>query len=106
MPNPSPAAWRLIPALALLLGCAGTGGPGNIPTAPVPDDDDDSAVAAADDDDTVMPPDDSLHGTYPAAELLLPQFEALNSDGSVRGPDDLRGHPTVLWFFAFAGTPT
>jgi hypothetical protein len=94
MPNPSPAAWCLLPALGLLLGCAGTGGPGNIPAAPV------------DDDDTVMPSDDSLHGSYPATELPLPQFEALNSDGSVRGPDDLRGHPTVLWFFPFAGTPT
>jgi hypothetical protein len=104
MPNPSLAAWRLLPALGLLLGCAGIGGPGNIPTAPV--DDDDSTAVVADDDDTVMPPDDSLHGSYPATELALPQFEALNSDGSVRGPDDLRGHPTVLWFFPFAGTPT
>jgi hypothetical protein len=68
--------------------------------------DDDSSGSASDDDDTVMPPDDSLHGTYPGSELPLPQFEALNSDGAVRGPDDLRGHPTVMWFFPFAGTPT
>ena len=70
------------------------------------DDDDDSSVAGADDDDTVMPPEDSLHGVYPESEVPLPQFEALNSDGAVRGPDDLRGHRTVMWFFPFAGTPT
>jgi len=93
--------WCLLPALALALGCAGTGGRDNIPPAP----DDDDSSAAADDDDTTLPPDDSLHGTYPAAELPLPEFEALNSDGGVRGPDHLRGHPTVMWFFPFAGTP-
>jgi hypothetical protein len=105
MPKPSLAPWHLIPALGLLLGCGGNGRPGDIPPAP-DDDDDDSAAVVADDDDTVMPPDDSLHGSYPTSELPLPQFEALNSDGGVRGPDQLRGHPTVLWFFPFAGTPT
>jgi len=98
-------SWRLLPVLGLLLGCAGTGGPGNIPVAPGANDDD-SGGTASDDDDTVMPPDDALHGTYPESELPLPQFDALNSDGALRGPDDLRGHPTVMWFFPFAGTPT
>ena len=88
--------WRLLPALVLALGCTGAGGSGP--------NDDDSALAA-NDDDSVMPPDDALHGSYPAAELALPQFEALNSDGGVRGPSALQGHPTVMWFFPFAGTP-
>ena len=105
MSSPPSVSWRLIPVLGLLFGCAGAGGPGNIPAAPVANDDD-SSVSGADDDDTVMPSDDSLHGTYPGSELPLPQFEALNSDGAVRGPDHLRGHPTVMWFFPFAGTPT
>jgi hypothetical protein len=104
--NPSlTSPWRLLPALVLALGCTGAGGSG-------PNDDDSSLAAndddsggASDDDDSVMPPDDALHGSYPAVKLALPQFEALNSDGTVRGPGDLQGHPTVMWFFPFAGTP-
>jgi len=94
--------WSL-PVLALTLGSACAGERDDIQPAA---NDDDSAVVADDDDDTVLPPDDELTGTYPSQELPLPEFEALNSDGTVRGPDALRGHPTVMWFFPFAGTPT
>jgi hypothetical protein len=122
--NPSlTSPWRLLPALVLALGCTGAGGSGpndddsslaandddsggasDDDDSVMPPDDDDSG-GASDDDDSVMPPDDALHGSYPAVKLALPQFEALNSDGTVRGPGDLQGHPTVMWFFPFAGTP-
>lgn len=62
-------------------------------------------------DDVSMGPDDEvtwpegLNGTVPASALPAPEFVALNSDGSTRGPEDLMGKPTVMWFFPFAGTP-
>lgn len=90
------------PAVLLALGCVGAAGPG---AGGGGDNDDSSATADDDDGKLVLPPESKLHGSYPAANLELPQFEALNSDGSVRGPDHLRGHPTVMWFFPFAGTP-
>ena len=89
-----------LPLFLLAAGCGGTASGADDDTAASEGD-----SAPDDDDDLTMPPDDSLHGTYPAAKLALPEFEALNSDGTVRGPDHLRGHPTVLWFFPFAGTP-
>jgi hypothetical protein len=95
--------WSL-PILALALGSACAGERDDI--QPAANDDDSAVVVDDDDDDTVLPPDDELTGTYPSQELPLPEFEALNSDGTVRGPDALRGHPTVMWFFPFAGTPT
>ena len=90
----------VLPLALLILGCAGTG-ERTIP--PAPDDDDDSAASSDDDDSTPLPKD--LHGTQPSSPLPLPQFAALNYDGADRGPDNLRGQPTVLWFFPFAGTP-
>ena len=66
-----------------------------------PDVDDQLAVDAG---PQPLPP--GLHGQAPPDALPLPQFVATNYDGSVRGPEDLTGHPTVLWFFPFAGTPT
>jgi hypothetical protein len=48
---------------------------------------------------------EGLHGTVPGAALPAPEFAAINHDGSARGPDDLMGKPTVMWFFPFAGTP-
>ena len=71
-------------------------------------DDDDTAAGdddTADDDDTTPPPADQLHGTAPAQALAVPTFEAVNSDGSARSTPDLLGHPTVMWFFPYAGTP-
>ena len=55
-------------------------------------------------DDGVIWPE-GLNGTVPASALPAPEFVALNSDGSSRGPEDLMGKPTVMWFFPFAGTP-
>ena len=45
-----------------------------------------------------------LNGQYPSDELALPAFSATNLDGSARGPEDLRGQITVLWFYPKAGT--
>ncbi len=68
-------------------------------------DDDDTATSNPDDDDTTPPPAEELHGSAPSQPLAVPSFEATNSDGSPRGTPDLLGHPTVLWFFPYAGTP-
>jgi hypothetical protein len=46
-----------------------------------------------------------LHGQTPAVPKPAPEFTAENYDGSPRMRDALLGHPTVLWFFPFAGTP-
>ncbi len=48
---------------------------------------------------------EGLTGTTPSADTPPPVFTALNYDGTIRNQDDLVGHPTVLWFFPFAGTP-
>jgi hypothetical protein len=48
---------------------------------------------------------EGLYGTLPGAALPAPEFAAINHDGSARGPEDLMGKPTVMWFFPFAGTP-
>ena len=57
--------------------------------------------------DAAMGASDSgvLFGQRPASALSLPTFMALNSDGASRTQADLLGHPTVMWFFPFAGTP-
>jgi len=59
----------------------------------------------AGDDDSTPPAVEELHGQAPAQPLGVPTFEALNSDGATRSTPDLLGHPTVLWFFPYAGTP-
>jgi hypothetical protein len=46
-----------------------------------------------------------LYGTFPAVEAPLPEFAALNQLGEPRGPDDLVGHATVIWFYPLADTP-
>ena len=46
-----------------------------------------------------------LHGTAPEVALPIPDFTATNYDGSSRSSVDLQGHPTVIWFFPYAGTP-
>ncbi len=45
-----------------------------------------------------------LYGERPGAPVALPDFVATNRDGTSRGPADLRGHPTVMWFYPAAGT--
>lgn len=56
---------------------------------------------------TPVPPSHptELHGARPAAEVVLPEFAAVNERGEARTKADLVGHPTVLWFFPAAGTP-
>lgn len=54
----------------------------------------------------VAPPPSGLHGVAPIERLAPPTaFEALNHDGSARGPESLQGKRTVLWFFPMTGTP-
>ena len=45
-----------------------------------------------------------LKGDVPRATIALPEFGATNSDGSSRGPPNIAGSPTVVWFFPAAGT--
>jgi hypothetical protein len=45
-----------------------------------------------------------LYGERPGAPVALPDFVATNRDGTVRGPADVRGRPTVMWFYPAAGT--
>lgn len=77
--------------------------------SPSPDgDDDDSATPTdGDDDSTPEPPDpEDLNGVWLETPIPLPTFEATNRDGTARGPVDLVGQPSVLWFYpaAFTGT--
>jgi peroxiredoxin Q/BCP len=57
---------------------------------------------------TVAPPvdiDTMLHGTRPPSSVgMPPSFQATAHDGTARGPRDLLGQPTVLWFFPAANT--
>lgn len=46
-----------------------------------------------------------LHGKVPEVALDAPEFVATSHDGTTRGKPDLLGHPTVMWFFPFSGTP-
>lgn len=46
----------------------------------------------------------SLYGVPPKNPIPLPEFSATNRDGSSRGPENLEGVRTVLWFFPAAGT--
>ncbi len=47
----------------------------------------------------------TLHGKPPAAAKALPAFSAVAQDGTPRGPEALRGHASVLWFFPIVDTP-
>jgi len=47
----------------------------------------------------------SFYGTAPDQPVPLPTFAAINQLGEPRGPDDLTGHATVLWFYPLADTP-
>ena len=46
----------------------------------------------------------TLHGTSPDSPVPVPDFSATNRDGTSRGPADLMGHPTALWFYPAAFT--
>lgn len=45
-----------------------------------------------------------LHGTVPETSFPPPEFSATNRDETPRGPDDLVGRPTVMWFYPAATT--
>ena len=47
----------------------------------------------------------ALNGSWPPEPVGPAQFTAINRDGSERGPDDLTGHVTVMWFYPAADTP-
>jgi hypothetical protein len=47
----------------------------------------------------------SFFGTAPPVPVPLPTFAAINQLGEPRGPDDLVGQATVLWFYPFADSP-
>lgn len=61
----------------------------------------DSAETGGDSSDSAMA---SLNGTPPDDPVTMPDFRATNRDGAGRGPEDLRGHPTALWFYPAANT--
>lgn len=99
-------ALLLVPALACGPGDPGpTDGSGDDPpadTGPV------DTLALGDPHDT-GPSDDTdsldLHGRRPAEPVpLLDPFTATAHTGATRGPIDLRGQATVLWFFPAAAT--
>ena len=74
----------------LFMGCGQTKESINIVDSSVPD--------------VVDIPQD-LYGTQPQQDTPPPVFSALNYNDEVRTQEDLIGHPTVIWFFPFAGTP-
>ncbi len=43
-------------------------------------------------------------GVSPDVPVPLPMFAARNMDETSRGPADLQGGPTVVWFYPAAGT--
>ncbi len=43
-------------------------------------------------------------GVRPEQPVPLPDFVATNMDETSRGPADLQGGPTVVWFYPAAGT--
>ena len=47
----------------------------------------------------------ALSGSAPRDPAPLPDFRATSHDGGARGPEDLRGKPTALWFYPAANTP-
>lgn len=101
------------PMILLLVATACQRAPTDPPVTPSgPDSATDSVAVDSDPVDTPADTVDSdaglpagLNGVAPAQPLHLPDFVATNSDGGLRGPDDLRGHPTVVWFFPAANTP-
>lgn len=58
----------------------------------------------ADTADTAETGQASLHGSPPEEAVPLPDFSATNRDGTGRGPEDLVGNPTVMWFYPAAAT--
>lgn len=93
--------------VGLLAGCGGS-------VSETPEDvvdlteDTSSGVDTNTPEDTSLTKDSGLDtGSDVNKEDLLgpPEFSARSHDGTDRGQKDLIGHPTVMWFFPFAGTP-
>ena len=84
--------------LAFLLACSGP----ETETDPTDTGGDGEGDDTAEQTETDLP--SGLNGTEPDAPVALPTFTALNYDGTERGPADLQGHPTVVWFYPFAQT--
>lgn len=78
--------------LVLALGCSAPKGDTSVADSGV-----DSGAG-----DTAPAP--TLNGTPPDAPVALPTFTARNQLGEARTDADLRGHPTVMWFYPAAGT--
>ena len=47
----------------------------------------------------------ALIGKCATENRTIPPFKALSHDGAARSKEDLKGHPTVVWFFPVSGTP-
>ena len=65
----------------------------------------DSAYDTADNETPTEVDPSTLNGIPPEQELVVVDFNALNSDDSMRDASHLRGKPTVMWFFPAADTP-
>ncbi len=48
---------------------------------------------------------DTLHGERLRPAIAIPEFSARSQDDTPRTLEDLRGHPTAMWFFPLVGTP-
>lgn len=46
--------------------------------------------------------EDGYYGEVPADPIALPAFSATSQDGTGLGPEDVLGHPTVMWFYPVA----
>ena len=62
-----------------------------------------ATVDSSEPDEIELP--QNLNGVAPDQDIPPPVFTAYNYDGNMRSQADLIGHPTVMWFFPFAGTP-
>ena len=81
----------------LLLACGATK-----PGDSAPQTDSASLADTARDSGDVAP--HTFVGVAPETPVALPDFTATNRDGGARGPADLRGSPTVMWFYPAANT--
>ena len=96
---------RLTPLLLSVfwLGCAGSDDAGDTDAKDSSSPDTDTQV---EDTGELIDSGDiaSLYGVPPETAIPRPDFTATNRDGTARGPDNLEGVRTVLWFFPAAGT--
>lgn len=88
---------------ALLDSDSGIADSGGV-TVDTADTGDGAAVDSADPDTAAPDPGDGLHGSAPDPAIPLPAFTATNRDGTPRGPENLIGNPTIIWFYRDAGS--